>query len=132
MKIYEMKTDGRYGIGFIDPNTINETVLNKHTEDKESSLLTFLKELNTQQEILLPYNFGSVLLCLVLQIRFCLLDVTKCSWWVMHMPAYTNVCACSFHWILLIIKIDEGKVQVLDSLLKEPKEYTSLKLMLDR
>ena len=24
MKIYEMKKGGRYGIGFIDPNTINE------------------------------------------------------------------------------------------------------------
>ena len=24
MKIYEMKKGGRYGIGFVDPNTINE------------------------------------------------------------------------------------------------------------
>mgnify|MGYP005814897573 CR=1 FL=1 len=24
MKIYEMKKGGRYGIGFIDPNTVNE------------------------------------------------------------------------------------------------------------
>ena len=45
---------------------------------------------------------------------------------------YTNVCACSFHWILLIIEVDEGKVKVLDSLLKEPKDYLIVKGMLDR
>ena len=50
----------------------------------------------------------------------------------MHMLAYTNMCACSFHWILLIIEVDEGKIQVLDSLLKEIKEYHNVKLMLDR
>ena len=26
MKMYEMKKAGRYGIGFIDPNTINEDI----------------------------------------------------------------------------------------------------------
>jgi len=57
MKIFEMKRDGVYGIGFIDPNTINEEVLNNFKEDTEDSLLTFLKQLNTKPEILLPYNF---------------------------------------------------------------------------
>ena len=45
---------------------------------------------------------------------------------------YTNVCACSFHWILLIIEVDERKVKVLDSLLKKPKEYLIVKGMVDR
>ena len=45
---------------------------------------------------------------------------------------YTNVCACTFHWILLIIEVDEGKVKVLHSLLKEPKEYLIVKGMVDR
>ena len=57
MKIFEMKRDGVYGIGFIDPNTVNEDVLNNFKEDTENSLLMFLKELNTKPEILLPYNF---------------------------------------------------------------------------
>ena len=52
-----MKRDGVYGIGFIDPNTVNEEVLNSFKEDTENSLLMFLKELNTNAEILLPYNF---------------------------------------------------------------------------
>jgi hypothetical protein len=60
MKMYEMKTAGRYGIGFIDPNTINEKtwLLEAYRKDTERSLLEFLKRLNTQPEILLPYNFG--------------------------------------------------------------------------
>ena len=52
-----MKRDGRYGIGFIDPNTVNENVLNNHPQDTENSLLMFLKALNSRPEILLPYNF---------------------------------------------------------------------------
>ena len=45
---------------------------------------------------------------------------------------YTNMCACSFHWILLIIEVDEGKVEVLDSLLKEVTDYEIVKGMADR
>ena len=70
MKIFELKKDGVYVIGFIDPNTFNEEVLNKYKQDTENSLLMFLKELNTKPEILLPYNFGWVLLYLILQILF--------------------------------------------------------------
>ena len=57
--MFEMKRDGVYGIGFIDPNTINAAVLeNPHyTKDTEKSLLMFLKELHTNADILLPYNF---------------------------------------------------------------------------
>ena len=57
MKIFELKRDGVYGIGFIDPNTINEIVLNNYKQDTEDSLLMFLKELNSRPEILFPYNF---------------------------------------------------------------------------
>ena len=72
MKMYEMKKAGRYGIGFIDPNTINQKIWEDQysREDTERFLLEFLKQLNTQPEILLPYNFGWVLLYLVLQILF--------------------------------------------------------------
>jgi hypothetical protein len=54
-----MNKDGRYGIGFIDPNTINEETwtLEWAREDTEKSLLEFLKRLNTNRDILLPYNF---------------------------------------------------------------------------
>ena len=57
--MYEMNKDGRYGIGFIDPNTINEETwtLEWAREDTEKSLLEFLKRLNTNRDILLPYNF---------------------------------------------------------------------------
>jgi len=59
MKMYEMKRDATYGIGFIDPNTIHEvTVENSlYTRDTEKTLLKFLKELHTNANILLPYNF---------------------------------------------------------------------------
>ena len=36
------------------------------------------------------------------------------------MPAYTNRVT-SYHWILLIIRIDDGTVEVLDSLSKTLK-----------
>ena len=57
MKIFELKRDGVYGIGFIDPNIVNEAVLTKYSKDTEKALLRFLKALNTKPEILLPWNF---------------------------------------------------------------------------
>ena len=57
MKIFEMNRDGVYGIGFIDPNTVNENMIQDYSKDTENSLLMFLKELNTRPEILFPYNF---------------------------------------------------------------------------
>ena len=57
--MYEMKNAGRYGIGFIDPNTINEHTwkLEWCKADVENKMLEFLKCLNTNEDILLPYNF---------------------------------------------------------------------------
>ena len=46
------------------------------------------------------------------------------------MPAYINVRR--FHWILLIIRVDYGIVETLDSLGKDPREYASVVRMLDR
>ena len=59
MKMFEMERDGVYGIGFIDPNTVNAAVLEDpyYTKDTEKSLLMFLKQLHTNADILLPYNF---------------------------------------------------------------------------
>ena len=59
MKMFEMKRGAVYGIGFIDPNTVYaEAVEKQYTkEDTEKSLLMFLKNLNTNADILLPYNF---------------------------------------------------------------------------
>ena len=59
MKMYEMKRDGAYDIGFIDPNTIHKvTVENQdYTKDTERILLKFSKELHTNAHILFPYNF---------------------------------------------------------------------------
>ena len=57
--MYEMKKAGRYGIGFIDPNTVNEYTwkLEWCRQDVEKCMLEFLKRLNTNEDILLPYNF---------------------------------------------------------------------------
>ena len=60
MKMYEMKKGGRYGIGFVDPNTINEYTwkLNPyHEKSIEESMLEFFKCLKYNEDILLPYNF---------------------------------------------------------------------------
>ena len=58
--MYEMRKGGCYGIGFIDPNTVNEYTwkINKHYEKQvEDSMLEFLKCLKYNEDILLPYNF---------------------------------------------------------------------------
>ena len=57
--MYEMKKSRRYGVGFIDPNTINEDIWQiEHCQaEVEESMLEFLKRLNTYEDILLPYNF---------------------------------------------------------------------------
>ena len=57
--MYEIKKAGRYGVGFIDPNTINEDIRQiEYCQDVvEQSMLEFLKRLNTNEDILLPYNF---------------------------------------------------------------------------
>ena len=57
MKIFELERDVVYGIGFIDPNTVNENTIQDYSKDTENRLLMFLKELNTRPEILFPYNF---------------------------------------------------------------------------
>ena len=128
MKIFELKRDGVYGIGFIDPNTVNEKVLTTYPKDTEKMLLRFLKALNTKPEIFLPYNFKWVLLLpyFYLLYIYSMLSVVD----ELCMPAYTNH-VCSFHWILLIIRIDDGTIEVLDSLSKDPEEYKSLHSMLD-
>ena len=62
--MYEMKKAGRYGVGFIDPNTINQDIWEiEHCQAAvEESMLEFLKRLNTNEDILLPYNFPWVTL----------------------------------------------------------------------
>ena len=58
--MYEMKKGGRYGIGFINPNTVNEYTwkIDKYHENHvEDSMLEFLKCLKSNEDILLPYNF---------------------------------------------------------------------------
>ena len=48
------------------------------------------------------------------------------------MHAYLYKRVRRFHWILLIIKVDEGIVQYLDLLDKEPTKYGGLVLMIDK
>jgi len=63
--MYEMKKGERYGIGFIDPNTINEYTWNLDTYYRasvEESMLEFFKRLKYNEDILLPYNFEWVTL----------------------------------------------------------------------
>ena len=64
MKMYEMKRAWCYGIGFLDSNTINEDKwqISYYQEGVEESMLEFLKRLNTNEDILLPYNFPWVTL----------------------------------------------------------------------
>ena len=58
--MYEMRKVGSYGIGFIDPNTVNEftwKISERLAKEVEDSMLEFLKRLKYNEDILLPYNF---------------------------------------------------------------------------
>ena len=57
--MHEMKKSRRYGIGFIDPNTINEETWTYewYRQEVEKNMLEFLKCLKYNEDILLPYNF---------------------------------------------------------------------------
>ena len=59
-----IQKDGVYGIGFIDPNTVNEYTwkLEWCRQDVEKNMVEFLKRLNSNEDILLPYNFEWVTL----------------------------------------------------------------------
>ena len=46
------------------------------------------------------------------------------------MIVYKNVCR--YHWILLVIKIKDGKIHVLDSVRKDKTQYASMAAMLER
>ena len=41
-------------------------------------------------------------------------------------------CVCSFHYILLEIKLEQGVVTVLDSKRKDPKEYADMTKILKK
>ena len=51
--MYEMKRERCYGIGFIDPNTINEETWSYawYQTEVEKNMLEFLKRLNTNEHI---------------------------------------------------------------------------------
>ena len=41
-------------------------------------------------------------------------------------------CVCSFHYILLEIKLEQGLVTVLDSRRKDPQDYADMTQMLEK
>ena len=87
-----MRKGGRFGIEFIDPNTVNEYTwkIDKHwAKEVEDNMLESLKRFKYNEDILLPYHFG-------------------------------------FHWILCIIKVDAGTVEILDPLLTAKADYNIL------
>ena len=55
-----MRKGGRFGIGFINPNTVNEytwKINERLAKEVEDSMLEFLKRLKYNEDILLPYHF---------------------------------------------------------------------------
>ena len=54
----ECKRKGIFDTGFVDPNRVNEPMLENHLEDTERNLLMFLVKQEHKSKILFPYNFG--------------------------------------------------------------------------
>jgi hypothetical protein len=111
MKSMICKWKGVFDTGFVDPNWVNERMLEMFPKDTEDNLLLFLQKLEYRKKILFPYNFMECYR--LVHIHFCLLDV-KCKWWLtdVYKPAWR------VHWILLNIEPDFGRVEIMDSLKK--------------
>ena len=61
MKMYEMRKDGVYGIGFIDPNTIHEVTIQNNTKEMEILLLKSLRDQHAHGHILFLYLLDIVI-----------------------------------------------------------------------
>ena len=55
--MYEMRKEGVFGIGFIDPNTLHEVAVKSNSKFAEKLLLKSLRDQHAQEHILFPYNF---------------------------------------------------------------------------
>ena len=126
IKIMECKRTSIFSVGFIDLDKIHVKTLTTKPEETQENLLRFLTEQHFCDHILFPYNFrwGSYY---VVHIHFFLLDV-KCNWWVTDV--YINVC--SFHWILMDIQLDKGRVEVMDPLKRPLEMFRDMQDMLQR
>ena len=110
-----------YNVGFIDPDKIHIDTLMTKPDETAENILRFLTEQNWCDHILFPYNFkwGSYS---VVHIHFCLLDVKSVT------DVYINLC--SFHWILLNIRVDKRIVEVMDPLKRNLEEFRNMQDML--
>jgi hypothetical protein len=105
LKILECKRGRIYDIGFVDPYIVNEHSLHNHAKDTENNLVWALRKQEAMREIIFPYNFKWVLLsCTCYYFAYSMLSV---NWWVMRVHR--------FHFILLVNKLDTGRVLVMDS-----------------
>jgi hypothetical protein len=112
MKMLECTRTSVIIVGFIDPDKVHVHTLKMEPKETARNILRFLNEQHFCNSILFPYNFESESYSLV-HIHICFLDI-KCNWWVTDL--YINMCM--FHWILMKIEVDNGRVQVLDPLKK--------------
>ena len=65
--MYEMKKGGCYGIGFIDPNTVNECTWRinpHHQKDVEDNMLEFFKDLKNNEDIHFFHNMDLISMCI--------------------------------------------------------------------
>ena len=80
--MYEMKRAGRYGIGFIDPNTINEETWSREYDRPYIHRESLARVLGvtkhpTRHTTSLQFRVSDTVL--YYKFCFCLLDVNKCS-----------------------------------------------------
>ena len=94
MKIYEMKRDGRYDIGFIDPNTINQETWTIETSRKDTEKLARVFEVTkypTRNTTSLQLRVSVTVLYYKFYFAYSMLSVVD----ELCMPAYTNMCTVS-------------------------------------
>jgi hypothetical protein len=122
LKIVECKRRQVYDIGFVNPNTVNEwSVIERYDLTYDNLLTSFLKN-HHKSTILLPYKTKWVLITILCIFCFA----------YSMLSVIDELCVHIFHFILLVIKLEEGKVTVLDSLRQGEGLWVDMREMLQK
>jgi len=119
MKSDECARKRIYDIGFVDPKRINERLLREFAKETEANLLRFLqRQVTKRRYCFLTTSSKTVTVLYTLIFAYSMLSVTD------ELLTYINVC--SYHYILLIIQVNSGRVEIYDSLAKPKEKYKSI------
>ena len=120
----ECRKGGPFDIGFVDPNRVHEEVVRTKPGQTEDFIAKVFTETTNQKG-----NTIALQLLVSIVTLSCTHSVSAYS---MLSLTDDELCVRRFHFILLVIQPDSGKVLVMDSLRKEKELWADFRKMLQR